>query len=67
MNPLEMIAEWEKGCSCAGPAYDAMMGNPPGTTPPEACDVCTVGLISAIRWWHIRNEELRGEKRIHKG
>lgn len=48
MTAIEMIEEWHKGCSCAGPAYDAMMGNKPGTTPPEECHTCTRALIDAL-------------------
>lgn len=48
MGILEMIAEWRKGCSCAGPAYDGMVGNPAGTTSPEDCPACTLGLVEAI-------------------
>lgn len=54
MTPLEMIAEWRKGCSCGGPAYDRMMGKPPGTTSPWECQQCTEGLIDAIQSWHRR-------------
>ena len=36
MTPLEMIAEWSKGCSCA------TAGNP------EECQECTRALIDAI-------------------
>lgn len=36
MTPLEMIAEWRKGCSCA----------PAGK--PEQCAECTRGLIDAL-------------------
>ena len=45
---LEMIAEWRKGCSNAGPAYDHMMQHPEGTSSPVECTECTVGLINAI-------------------
>ena len=48
MNPLEMIKEWKKGCTCAGPYYDKMLGNPEGTTSPWECKECTEGLINAI-------------------
>lgn len=48
MTPLEMIAEWRKGCSCGGPMFDAMEGNPRGTTSPAQCEECTVALIDAI-------------------
>ena len=37
MKILKMIAEWEKGCSCADGSN------------PEACQECTQGLISAIK------------------
>jgi hypothetical protein len=36
VTPLEMIAEWRKGCSCA----------PKGQ--PEECRACTRGLINAL-------------------
>jgi hypothetical protein len=39
MTPLELIAEWRKGCSCA----------PAGK--PEECQACTAGLISALELW----------------
>lgn len=48
MSPLEMIAEWRKGCSCAGAYFDKMMGHPEGTTQPEECHECTRGLIDAL-------------------
>lgn len=48
MTPLEMIAEWRKGCSCAGPLYDEMFGRPEGTSSPAECEACTVGLIDAL-------------------
>ena len=49
MEILEMISEWEKGCSCAGPMFDEMRGNPPGTTSPSECSECTEGLLHAIK------------------
>lgn len=72
MSPLQMIAEWRKGCSVAGPAYDAMFKKPEGTSAPEACHDCTVGLINAmekylqlmepqmrlLRLWHWREMKL---------
>lgn len=48
MTPLEMIVEWRKGCTCAGPYYDRMLGKPPGTTQPEECHECTRALIESI-------------------
>lgn len=36
MTPLEMIAEWRKGCSCSSPEM------------PEECSECTKALIDAI-------------------
>lgn len=48
MTPLEMIAEWRKGCSCAGPEYDRIMGKPEGTTSATECADCTEGLIDAL-------------------
>jgi hypothetical protein len=48
MTILEMITEWKKGCSCGGPAFDAMMKLPPGTTPCGQCVECTEGLINCI-------------------
>jgi hypothetical protein len=36
MTPLQMIAEWRKGCSCA------TLGKP------EECQECTRGLIDAL-------------------
>jgi len=48
MTPLEMIAEWRKGCSCGGPPFDLGMGNAEGTTSPAQCEECTVALIDAL-------------------
>ena len=48
MKILQMIMEWRKGCSCAGPVYDMMMGHPAGTSSPVECPECTIGLINAI-------------------
>lgn len=48
MTLLEMIREWQKGCSCAGPSHDLMRGLPEGSTGPEACPGCTRALIDAI-------------------
>jgi non-homologous end joining protein Ku len=36
MTPLEMIAEWRKGCSCAA------------TGKPEQCQECALALINAL-------------------
>lgn len=47
MTLLEMIAEWRKGCSCAGPAHDAMF-HPKNPTSATECEPCTVGLIDAM-------------------
>ena len=41
MTPLEMLAEWRRGCSCAAPEH------------PEECPECTSGLISAIERYHL--------------
>lgn len=49
MTPLEMIAEWEKGCTCGGPVFDRCEGNPAGTTSPVQCQECTVALIEALK------------------
>jgi hypothetical protein len=54
MTPLEMIAEWRKGCTCGGPMFDRIENNPPGTTSPAECVECTVGLIEAMESWHQR-------------
>lgn len=48
MTPLEMIAEWRKGCTCGGPVYDQIMGNQPGTTRPAYCEECTDALVNAL-------------------
>jgi len=48
MKPLDMINEWRKGCSCAGPYFDKMMGYADGTTPASECIECTNGLIDAL-------------------
>lgn len=37
MNPVQMIAEWEKGCSCGKPGE---------------CEACTLGLINAIKGYY---------------
>lgn len=45
LTPLEMIAEWRKGCSCSDKEH------------PEECHECTLALIDAIErhitiaWW----------------
>jgi hypothetical protein len=39
MTPLEMIAEWRKGCSCGPQGH------------PEDCRECTVELINAMELW----------------
>jgi len=36
MSPLEMIAEWRRGCSCSGKGH------------PENCQKCTRGLIDSL-------------------
>lgn len=48
MTLAEMIAEWEKGCSCAGPAHDAIF-HPKNPTSATECEPCTQGLIDAIK------------------
>lgn len=48
MTPLEMIAEWRRGCSCAGPEYEQMFKKPEGSSSPCECTDCTEGLITAI-------------------
>ena len=48
MTPLQMIEEFRKGCTCAGPMFDKMLGKPEGTTPPEECIECTQALIVAL-------------------
>lgn len=57
MTPLEMIAEWKKGCTCAGPMYDKMFNRPEGTTSPWECQTCTEGLISAIEEYLKKEQE----------
>jgi hypothetical protein len=52
MTPLQMIKEWELGCTCAGPMYDRMTGNPEGTTRPSECQECTDGLIEAVKRYY---------------
>ena len=47
MTPLEMIAEWRKGCTCAGPTA-VTHGLAPEGTGPEDCPECTVGLIDHL-------------------
>lgn len=48
MHPLEMIAEWRKGCSIAGPEHSKCFpdGEP---LSPGYCVACTEGLIDAIQ------------------
>ena len=53
MHPLLAIAEWKKGCSCAGPVYDKIVHNSPGTTRPEECPECTKALIDHIERYFI--------------
>lgn len=48
LTPLEMIEEWRKGCSCAGPSHDEMMGLPPESSQPEECLDCTRALVDAL-------------------
>lgn len=48
MRPLEMIAEWRKGCSCAGPEYERCFRKPPGSSSPAECSPCTEGLADAL-------------------
>jgi hypothetical protein len=48
MTILEMIAEWRKGCTCAGPDHDRAFGLPEGTTSATECADCTEALIDAI-------------------
>ena len=48
MKIEQMIKEWRKGCSCAGPMFDKMTNKPEGKTGPEECPECTKGLIEAI-------------------
>lgn len=48
MTPLEMIAEWRRGCSCAGPEYEQMFKKPEGSSSPCECTDCTEGLINAL-------------------
>ena len=43
MIPLEMIAEWRRGCSCAGPRAPERE-----TTSPVECIECTEALVDAI-------------------
>ncbi len=58
MSPLEMIAEWEKGCSCAGPAHDAIF-HPKNPTSATECEPFTQGLIDALKTALVgRDEEL---------
>lgn len=47
MKPLEMIAEWRKGCSIAGPASHGI-GIAGSEGSPEDCPECTSGLIQAL-------------------
>lgn len=47
MEILDMIKEWRKGCSNAGPMYDEMFPENAPTNPCE-CIACPEGLIDAI-------------------
>lgn len=47
MTPLEMIAEWRKGCSCGGPPYD-LIEKPAEPSSPAQCIECTEALIVAL-------------------
>jgi hypothetical protein len=48
MTPLEMIAEWERGCSntveCHPVTKEAVTN-----LHPERCEECTLGLIKALK------------------
>lgn len=57
MKPLEMIEEWKRGCTCAGPMYDSILGKPEGTTPAWECKECTEGLIQAIENYLKKEQE----------
>lgn len=48
MTPLQMIAEWRKGCSCAGPEWERMFKKPEGSSSPAECSSCTEGLADAL-------------------
>ena len=49
MTPLEMIAEWRKGCSCAGPLHDQLYAkDEANATSPAECTECTEGLVRAL-------------------
>lgn len=63
MTPLAMIAEWRKGCSCAGPFYDRMLGQPEGTTSPTECSDCTRSLINAIETYCKNNEGVEDDQK----
>ena len=45
MTPLEMIAEWRKGCSCSD--IDS----------PEQCPECTKELIESLEWKLSKEQE----------
>lgn len=47
-TPLEMIAEWRKGCTGGGPVLDQIEGAPLGTHSPAECVECTEALIDAL-------------------
>ncbi len=48
-HPLEMIAEWEKGCSNAN------------STHPEDCPECTKELIEAIKKYYLWEQQFTTE------
>jgi hypothetical protein len=66
MSPLEVLAEFAKGCTNAGPAYDRMFGKPEGSSSPTECHDCTTHVLGhlekllkemepglrAVRLWH---------------
>jgi len=45
-HPLDNIAEWRKGCSCA-------------PNDPADCNECTTALIEAIEAWYLKDHEAR--------
>jgi hypothetical protein len=59
MTIREMIAEWRKGCSCAGPDHDRAFRLPEGSTSPVECADCTEALINAIEDRIARDERER--------
>lgn len=60
MRPLEMIAEWRKGCTVAGPLFNEIIDKD-GKTSPADCVECTEGLINALEG-RLREDERKNAR-----